>query len=106
MLCKFCTDIDLDSLDSFDGYHHHRSVKDLQQSASNGCESCFLIHAAHRELEGGLLQENWYGSVEDTQITMHMADFGLIEVSQIERRKFNNRPFLNCIVHFCAQAGT
>lgn len=105
MLCKFCTNIDLDALGSFEGYYHHESVKNLQESASNGCGSCLLIQGAHREYEGGSLEELWLGSDEDTQITMYMSDLGLIEVSQIERRKLNHRPFLNCVVHFCTPAG-
>ena len=87
MLCKYCTDFDLDALDSIDGYHHHNSVRSLQESASNGCKSCMLIRAAHREHEGGSLDDSWCGSGEDSEITMHMTDFGMIEVSQIERRK-------------------
>jgi hypothetical protein len=106
MLCRFCTDIDLDALDSFEGYHHHASFKDLQHSASAGCELCILIQGAHREHEGGLLEDDWVGSKEDTQIRMGLADLGLIEVSQVERRKFNHRPFLTCIIHFCTEAGT
>jgi hypothetical protein len=105
MLCKYCTDFDLDALDSIDGYHHHNSVRSLQESASNGCKSCILIRTAHREHEGGSLDDSWCGSGEDSEITMHMADFGMIEVSQTERRKSNSRPFLVCVVHSCTQAG-
>ena len=89
MPCNFCCDIDLDTLDPGDGYPRRASFGDLKESALSGYESCSLIEAAHQLHEGGFLDEKWCGSAEDIQIMMRRADFGMIEVSQIERRKSN-----------------
>ena len=105
MLCRFCEDLDLDALDTIEGYHHHSSFKALEVSAAKGCSSCGLIRDAHQEYEGGVLTEGWVGSSEDAQITMHMSHRGYIDIAQIERVKSNHRPFLKSILHICTLTG-
>ncbi|KAH8590957.1 heterokaryon incompatibility protein-domain-containing protein [Bisporella sp. PMI_857] len=69
MLCKFCANIDLDQVATEEGYKHHKSVKDLLESAKNGCESCGLIRSAQRIEFGGDLDYGYDRGDLDTQIT-------------------------------------
>ena len=67
MLCKFCSDIDIDELCSPAGYKHHSSYGNLISSAKNvGCESCVLI-CTRMEYR----TEQFYQQLPDAQIILH-----------------------------------
>ena len=47
MLCKLCSNIDLDQVQSPSGYQHHFSGVVLCASAKQGCEFCAVIVRAY-----------------------------------------------------------
>jgi hypothetical protein len=49
MLCTLLSSIDLDTLASNEAIEHHKSIKDLDTAARNGCELCRAISKLYRE---------------------------------------------------------
>jgi len=95
MLCKFCSNIDLDQLATVEGYKHHASCADLIQSGKDGCESCGLILASQWVEAGGDLQQGYdMGSVETqiiartvNQVPGHYEKIRFGQVARYERHR-------------------
>jgi hypothetical protein len=52
MLCTVCSSIDLDELASKKTLEHHKSIRDLDSAARNGCDLCRGLSELYRELLG------------------------------------------------------
>lgn len=74
MLCKFCSNIDLDQLETAEGYGHHSSCADLVQSAQIGCESCQLIWESQWVAIGGDLLQGYDQGALETQIIARVVN--------------------------------
>jgi hypothetical protein len=72
MLCKYCSNIDLDALVSKEGYKHHASCADLIKSSRDGCNSCSLIRNTGNEPGVDLTNEYDVGPL-DTQIVARVV---------------------------------
>jgi hypothetical protein len=52
MLCAVCSSIELDALASKETLEHHKSIKDLDTAARNGCGLCGGLSELYRESLG------------------------------------------------------
>jgi hypothetical protein len=95
MLCKYCSNIDLDALVSKEGYKHHASCADLIKSSRDGCNSCSLIRNTGTEPGVDLTNEYDVGPL-DTQIVARVVfetpgNYNKIQFCQETRRRETNR---------------
>ena len=117
MLCKYCSNIDLDQLATTEGYKHHASCSDLLQSAQNGCESCSLIRDAHWQFYGGDLTTSCDLGNFETQIiarVVHQRPGSYHSIRYGQEIRWNhsktetpasNSPFLWCFLSIAAEHG-
>jgi hypothetical protein len=64
MLCTVCSSIDLDVLASKETLEHHKSIRDLDTAAMNGCGLCGGLSELYKELLGVQDDVKEYGETE------------------------------------------